>query len=365
VDRARAIGRFVQGVPYVSVAVGLAHGEGYRPRPADLVLKRGYGDCKDKANLFCTLARSAGLEAWLVSVHNEERDRVHPEWPSPWLFNHCIAALRVPAGTGLPAERDSTPLGPLLFFDPTDANTPLGSLPEAEQGSWALLESPEHGELLRLPLPEASRTRSVWHVTASLDSTGALRGRWQAQARAGSATRERAWRSEDPEDWRRSFEQSLSHSLGATTVRDLVVDDRPESDAFDFAVEFSTPRYARAIGPGLMTFRSAPLARRDPWSFTDSLRRTPIALRAQSFAETVSVSLPEGWKVDELPGPRSRAFDFGSIAAEWLARPDAVQFTFRAQLDAVTLPAERYTDIRDWYAERRKAFNAPVVLTRR
>src|SRR5262249_7390383 len=87
--RARALGRSVQSINYVSVSVGLARGEGYRPHPAADVLQAGFGDCKDKANLFCALARAAGLEAWLVSASTEGRDHVRPEWPSPGQFNHC------------------------------------------------------------------------------------------------------------------------------------------------------------------------------------------------------------------------------------------------------------------------------------
>ena len=363
-ERARAIARHVQGVNYVSVTLGLAHGAGYIPRPPALVLRRNSGDCKDKANLFCVMARSMGLEAWMVAVRADGRDRVHPDWPSPRQFDHAIAALRVPALTGLPAASDSTPLGTLLYFDPTDPFTPFGALPEREQGTWALVEDREHGGLVRLPAADPRATRSVWRVEAVLDSSGALHGSWRARLRGARASDERRRKAAGDADYRRGFEVALSDWLGPMTLTRAESRDEPDSDAFGFEVDFSAARFARRLGGGLLSFRPAPLHARDRWNFTDSTRRTAIALPAQSFAETVVVALPDGWRAAQLPGRVASRTDFGDFAAGWTAEAGAVRFTYATTLEAVTLPAERYRDVREWWAARNRVFQAHVVLER-
>ncbi|MGH7784627.1 MAG: DUF3857 domain-containing protein, partial [Candidatus Binatia bacterium] len=57
-DKIRAIGNYVQNLQYISIDIGVGYGNGYRPRSSATVLGRGYGDCKDKANLMRALLRS-------------------------------------------------------------------------------------------------------------------------------------------------------------------------------------------------------------------------------------------------------------------------------------------------------------------
>ena len=56
-EKIRSIGNYVQNLQYISIDIGVGHGNGYRPRSSSLVLSRGYGDCKDKANLMRAMLR--------------------------------------------------------------------------------------------------------------------------------------------------------------------------------------------------------------------------------------------------------------------------------------------------------------------
>ena len=65
-------------------------------------------------------------------------------------------------------------LGRLLIFDPTDDDTPIGDLPDHEQGSYALIVAGDAGELMKMPVtpPEANRLERA--VEAELGADGAL-----------------------------------------------------------------------------------------------------------------------------------------------------------------------------------------------
>jgi hypothetical protein len=155
-DKIRAVGAFVQNLQYISVDIGVGKGNGYRPRPASLVLQRGYGDCKDKANLMLALLKALKIDAYLVAIYSGDRTFVREEWASPFQFNHCIIAVRVSGETSAPTVLEDAALGRLLIFDPTDSYTPVGDLPDYLQGSLALIVAGEDGKLLKMPVTASS-----------------------------------------------------------------------------------------------------------------------------------------------------------------------------------------------------------------
>ncbi|HEX8639488.1 MAG TPA: DUF3857 domain-containing protein, partial [Pyrinomonadaceae bacterium] len=65
-EKIRAIGSYVQNMQYISIDIGVGYGNGYRPRSSSLVLARGYGDFKDKANLMRAMLRVLIIEAYPI-----------------------------------------------------------------------------------------------------------------------------------------------------------------------------------------------------------------------------------------------------------------------------------------------------------
>jgi transglutaminase-like putative cysteine protease len=89
--------RFVQDeVRYLGMEMGV---NSHRPAPPDVVLQRRFGDCKDKALLFCTLARALGARAQPALVRSPSGKGLD-EWnPSPLAFNHVVARVEVEGRT--------------------------------------------------------------------------------------------------------------------------------------------------------------------------------------------------------------------------------------------------------------------------
>lgn len=133
-ERARALYDFVRKeVRYVADERGLG---AIAPRPAETVLRRRWGDCKDKANLLLAMGRLAGLTVDPVLVATEPRPRMKGVW-HPGMFNHAIAAVRVD--------------GERIFVDPTASTVPFGRLPLGVQEAQAFVLHPEAPAALRLP----------------------------------------------------------------------------------------------------------------------------------------------------------------------------------------------------------------------
>ena len=80
--------RFVQDeIRYTGVELG-AHA--YTPYAPGEVLRRRYGDCKDKAQLLTGLLRYLGLRADPALVNVEEREHLAEVLPNPRAFDHVI-----------------------------------------------------------------------------------------------------------------------------------------------------------------------------------------------------------------------------------------------------------------------------------
>jgi transglutaminase-like putative cysteine protease len=95
--RALAALRFVQDdIRYLGIEMGAST---HRPHAPAQVFAQRFGDCKDKAYLFCTLLRSMNIEAWPVLTNTEDRRSVTALLPTPFAFDHCTAQAIVDGKT--------------------------------------------------------------------------------------------------------------------------------------------------------------------------------------------------------------------------------------------------------------------------
>jgi tetratricopeptide (TPR) repeat protein len=77
------------------LAVDFGHGAGLLPNGAGTVLRRRFGDCKDKAVLLTALLRRLGVEAWPLLVGAGWREAVARVQPSTAAFSHAIVTFFV------------------------------------------------------------------------------------------------------------------------------------------------------------------------------------------------------------------------------------------------------------------------------
>ncbi|MEQ1834363.1 MAG: DUF3857 and transglutaminase domain-containing protein [Candidatus Eisenbacteria bacterium] len=362
--KARALGAFVQGINYVATNVQLGLGFGYRPRPATEVFHAGYGDCKDKANLLRAMLRTVGLESWLVMVYSGDRHRVVAEWPTVRQFNHCILALQDPTPSALPASKPDSELGALVFFDPTDPCTNFGDLPSDLQGSYGMLQTSQAHQLVQLPVASAGArvVRRDLHVTLREDGT--IEGEWKQLDRGQPAARAHCLHREGRGWSRQRDERTLSSTLPGVDVRSWAVTDEPESLRFTRNVSFEARGFGHRSGGGLMTFVASVIPSNNLPDLRDTIRSEPFELEPMAYEGVSRIELPDGWSVDELPGPTQAVFDFGQIEASWARDGRAVVQECRWRTEPSRMPASRLADVRRFIEAVRAVDRSPVVLVR-
>lgn len=103
--------RFVQEeIRYLGIESGVGS---HQPTPPSEVLRRRFGDCKDKSLLLATLLRNTGITASPALVSTYHRKGVADRLPSPDGFNHVILKVETGRGTAWLDATRSAQKGPL------------------------------------------------------------------------------------------------------------------------------------------------------------------------------------------------------------------------------------------------------------
>ena len=365
-DKIRAIGKFVQNIKYISINIGVSRGGGMRPHPATEVFSKSFGDCKDKANLMRAMLKTLNITSYPVVIDAEDSNYVREEWASPFQFNHCIIAIKVSDETQTATVINHAKLGRLLIFDATAEDTPVGDLPEDEQGSWALIVASEQGSLMRMPVMPPESNELDRQIEANLDEGGQLTATIREKAKGQLAARYRAeYSHESRPEYVKQIEGWVTAGATAAKVSKIEPHDNFVGDRFDLDIDFTARAYAQLMQGRLMIFKPAIVARREFVPLTGTKRTHPVILVAHSFSETVRMKLPAGFDVDELPDAVKLDASFGSYRTTYEVKNGELVFTRALQQRATTIPVEQYESVRKFFERIRSAEQAPVVLAKK
>jgi len=291
---------FVQDrIRYLGIEVGV---NSHQPHPAEEVLSNGFGDCKDKAVLFCSLAASLGWEAWPVLVHTWAGLGIPDNGPTPLAFNHVIAAVNTTRGK--------------VFVDPT-ADYQGGPIDQRALGAFGFgLEVKAGVEgLTAFPTPVAGQQNLVqtFHFKAF---EGEARVTMEYSLTGAEAdSRRREMDHPDLADWRKNTNERLHDEYGdAQVTADPTWTDDRKTNTFTLRYEFTVKDYwKKKEGKYRAEFY--------PYLVGDYLydphrvgtRTLPYAIDHPIVVHQVMrIELPDAWKIEDYdqtviaPGLRLR-----------------------------------------------------------
>ena len=365
-DRIKAIARYVQKIQYISIQIGVGRGGGYVPHAATEVFAKSYGDCKDKANLMRAMLSALKIQAYLVSITADDPNYVRAEWASPHQFNHCIIAIKINDDTTADSVVVHPKLGRLLIFDPTDPYTPVGDIPEAEQGSFALIDNKETEALLTMPVSAPEKNRLERNIEVSLDPAGAISGTITEKSVGPAATLERARLKElSNAAYNQAIERWVTNGAAGANITKIAPNDDPNGEKFDLNVEFSAKSYAQIMQDHLMVFKPAIIGRLERLSFTEGKRMNPYMIDSSAYSESVRIKLPTGFDVDEIPERTKLESTFGKYIASYEISGGYLVYTRTLQLSRAIVPAADYDSVRNFFGRIRAAEQSPVVLVKK
>jgi tetratricopeptide (TPR) repeat protein len=168
-DKIKAIYNYViTDVRYVAWEFGV---HGFQPYRAEQILARGFGDCKDKATLICSMLAEQGIKAHPVLIRAEPlRQKQDLSLPLISHFNHCIVYV--------PGSRDR----PELWLDGTAAFTSFDALPDNDRNAKVAVITPEGALVRAISKSAPSHNSTSDHFTLTLMADGSARGEVRATA---------------------------------------------------------------------------------------------------------------------------------------------------------------------------------------
>jgi len=367
----QALAQFLQSdIRYVGIELGIG---GWQPHAAADVFTHRYGDCKDKATLLSAMLKESGIDSYYVIV-NTRRGVVGSAMPaSPFWFNHAILAVRLPENSNDPSLEAilvHPKLGRLLIFDPTDEYTPFGHLRGALQGNYALLVTPDGGDLVRLPDLSPAKSGITRSAKMALDPSGNLKGDIQEIRLGDSANYQRyELRSASKEaDRIKPIETLLAHSLAEfhitrATVTNLQVNSLP----FEYNYSITAPNYAKNAG-NLMLVRPRLIGSKNrELPETKEPRKYPVEFSGpQRDVDTFEITMPPGYEVDDLPPPVNADYSFASYHSKTEVNGNTLKYTRTFEVKELSVPLSKVEDLKKLYRviggdERNTAVLKPVT----
>ncbi|MBI2682870.1 MAG: DUF3857 and transglutaminase domain-containing protein [Acidobacteriales bacterium] len=351
-DKIRVLTAFAQrDVRYVAIEIGIG---GQQPHRAGEIFANRYGDCKDKATVLSTMLKEIGIDSYYVII-DSHRGVVAKDIPT-FAMNHAIIAIRMPDSvptdaSQLPALFQHETLGRLVIFDPTDDATPFGQLPPHLQDTYALLATPEKGDLIHIPLhvPETSRRQRVATLQLGLD--GVLSGELREVRTGFLANRSRQSLIAMAANERVKYaERFLSGYLTGFKLKDFQVEnlENYEKDLI-FSIKFDAPNYAKNMG-GMMLVRPRVVGTMVDASFDLKDRKYPVELDGTS-AETdeFRITVPPGYMVDELPPAVAADIAPASYKSNSEFKDNVLTYRREYRVKQVMIPLDKLKELHGFY----------------
>jgi predicted transglutaminase-like cysteine proteinase len=349
----QAIAQFVQhDIRYVGIELGVG---GWQPHPAAEVFAHRYGDCKDKATLTRSMLHEIGVDSYQVII-NTERGSVTMDTPPHNGFNHAIVAVRLPDGLNDPsliAVMQHPRLGRILFFDPTDEMTPFGQIRGELQANYALLVTPNGGELTALPQQPSAMNSIERTGKLTLDEKGTLTGDIREVRLGEQASTERwALRTVTKDSDRiKPIETLLSHSLSQFQITRASVQNMTSTDKpFGFSYTFQSADYAKNAG-GLLLVRPRVLGSKS-YGFleTKEPRKFPIEFEGPARdTDDFEITIPAGYIVDDLPPPVDADYGFASYHSKTEVKGNVIAYQRTFEVKELSVPVSQAEQLRKFY----------------
>lgn len=326
---------------------------GVKPHAAPLVLARRYGDCKDKAVLFITLAKLAGIEAHFALLRTRDQGEIDKDVPSQQ-FNHVI--VYVPAQEGFAEGR---------FFDPTADALDAHVLRPDDAGAMSLVLDMKNERYYwqQIPFQAPGAHRIITSHTLTLGADGLITGRMNLQSEGFMASTLRIV-SRNGEQIEQMLQNLLANQWpGSTQNEHRLLDVKDLRKAAQVEVDFTDPGALRREGregrlrlPGFLDF--------DPKGYFKLFtRRWPLVWGNPRQGEVfVRLALPPKVRVKRLPEPVNLKNECLSYTRE--AAGDAQGVTLRQNytLTCERISAQQYATMRVWAEELMNRLQDDLVL---
>ncbi len=318
-----------QEIRYLGIEMGPGS---HRPSEPEEVLRRRFGDCKDKSRLLTAILRRLHFSAAPALVHSSRRQAAHQRLATPYAFDHVIVALDLD--------------GRRYLLDPTLSYQRGDQLRQRQVGRYGpyLRIAPETASLEDAELGPRDTSRSVINEVfnvAALEKpaefavTTVNEGRAAEEARAHFATHTLE------QTGREYLNYYTPYYPGIKQTKPVETSDDPHANVYTVREFYRVENLFERQDDG-RTLR----AEFEPASIWEYARTPNLAQRQQPFAinhpvqieEKITLNLPEEWKVTPFDeSVTDEAFSLLAKAANPSPSTVSLEYAWSSRADRVEI----------------------------
>lgn len=306
---------------------------GYQPYTAQAILRRQFGDCKDKAILMMAMFECIGVKSYPVIIRAAPyRGQEDITLPMIGHFNHAIALVEWPDGT----ER---------FLDGTADYHPVDTVPATDMGAQVLVVMPTGGRIVQVPWPkpEENAVNATVRIELQRDGSGIIRDQ---RYYTGPRAAQHRYNFQNPERRKELVEESWGNVFPGIEVTEMTY-----SDLADLTVMVSrdvTLQAPNVAVPRGDEFAVRPMMFRYNWlqgPFGHLTTRRYDMMMGVPMGDFIEVEFvpPPGYKLAEVPPAIERDLPFAHFHFHAEEMPDGVvKVRYRFGVRANRIRAEEY-----------------------
>lgn len=329
---------------YVSIQLGIG---GFQPFPASEVASTGYGDCKALSNYTKALLDAAGIESYYTEIGVDNQSIVFDDFPSLDQTNHVILCV--------PLETDT------VWLECTSQRSPFGYVVNSVQNRKALIVKEGGSKLVNIPSYGSKKNKKVVEIGLALDNNG----------NADIAMKSKFYGSRIetlfPEVWQSRQEQLEAITLKYANLKgtidnfEMTLSRDDEITAFE-NLNMRVGNYASKTGSRLFV-NAYPLGGSGSTLQRIKDRKTDFVLeKPYSDNQTVTITLPENYRIENLPGTIRHDTSYGNYLLTFEATENEVLVIREFVRNNGRFPAAEYNDYVTFMQSVSKADRSQIVL---
>jgi uncharacterized protein DUF3857/transglutaminase superfamily protein len=313
--------------------------------------KAGYGNGQQITWLFLAMARAAGLEAYGVWAADRNNYFFNPKSLDSSKLDANVVLIKLN--------------GKDIYCDPGAAFTPFGLLQWPETGVAGLRLDKDGGTWLITRLPESSESRIERKADLKLSDAGDLEGKLTLTFTGLEALWWRVQeRNQDEAERKKALEEQVKAYVPAAIEVDLTNKPDWSSSAPTLIAEFDLKIPGWVSGAGRRALVPVGIfSGTEKHLFDHANRVQPIYFQYPfQKVDDVSIQLPLGWQVSNLPAPLNQDGHIVHYALSVENDKGTLHLKRTLNVDILQLEAKYYAALRNFFQTVRTQDETQIVL---
>ncbi|WP_420387473.1 DUF3857 and transglutaminase domain-containing protein [Roseivirga sp.] len=324
---------------------------GYYRRYADEsfrnVLDKGTGSSAEINLLLINMLRKAEIEANPVLLSTRNNGFIKKDFAISSQFNYVLAEVVVDGET--------------MLIDATSRSLPMELLPTRDLNVEGLRVSATNPGWVELSTKGTYTT--IISAALDLDESGSISGEVSARYMGYSAANMRSDFNDEDEDFKETVEEDYEWTIDSLSVEG----EKEAADPFYVTYQMETQKGVEALGD-LMYVNPFVLGRVDENPFKLETREFPVDfIASQRFTYSMTLNIPEGYVVDELPEQAAMALPGNAGIFRYLIQNQGESIMIRCQLNLMKplFTSIDYPALREFYNQVVQKEAEQIVLKKK